>query len=131
MIINTLWGEEEFVDIKKCRRCRETKDIERFAINRKFISGGIARRAYCIDCEKKRIPIIGAKFYPKKPKELICPLCDDEVNGNHNIVLEHNNKTGKIRGFTCDNCNTGMGRARDDPQILRKWIEWIEKDGDI
>ena len=55
MIVNTLWGEEKVVETKKCRRCGETKDIENFSVNRKFASGGIARRAYCIDCGKKQI----------------------------------------------------------------------------
>lgn len=128
MIISTLFGTEKIVDTKKCRRCGETKDIEYFAVNRKFASGGIARRAYCIDCGNKQKPASGVKFYPKKPQKLTCPLCGDEVEGGHNIVLDHNHKTGKIRGFVCDNCNTGMGRAKDDIRILQNWIEWLNKD---
>jgi len=129
LIINTLWGpEENSVDTKKCRRCDETKDIENFEINRKFASGGIARRAYCKSCQKKQKSISGKKYYSKKPETLICPTCGDTVKGNHNIVLDHNHKTGTIRGYICDNCNSGMGRAKDDVQILQNWIEWLKKD---
>ena len=131
MIVNTLWGEEKVVETKKCRRCGETKDIENFSVNRKFASGGIARRAYCIDCGKKQKPISGVKFYPKKPEELTCPTCGDNVTGNHNIVLDHDHKTGNIRGYICDNCNTGMGRAKDDIKILENWIEWLKKDIEV
>ena len=57
MIINTVWGPQEFIETKKCRRCNETKGIEKFSVNRKFASGRIARRAYCIECEKKQKPV--------------------------------------------------------------------------
>ena len=57
-----------------------------------------------------------------------CPTCGDHVTGGYNIVLDHNHKTGNIRGYICDNCNTGMGRAKDDIEILQKWIEWLKKD---
>jgi hypothetical protein len=127
MIINTLWGEEEFIETKTCRRCSQVKTIDNFEVNRKFASGGIARRAYCIDCGKKQKPIANRKYYEKKPKELFCPTCGDTVTGSHNIVLDHNHTTGQIRGYICDNCNTGMGRAKDDVKILHKWIEWLNK----
>ena len=128
MIINTLWGPEEVVETKKCRRCGEIKHLEKFAVNRKFASGSVARRAYCIECEKKQKSISGVKYYSKKPKELNCPTCGDYVTGSYNIVLDHDHKTGKIRGYICDNCNTGMGRAKDNIKILENWVEWLKKD---
>ena len=131
MIINTLWGPEEVGETKKCRRCGEIKHLEKFAVNRKFASGGIARRAYCIDCGKKQKPISNAKFYPKKPEKLTCPTCGDVVTGNYSIVCDHDHKTGKIRGYICDNCNTGMGRAKDNVEILQNWIEWLKKDFEL
>ena len=131
MIINTLWGPEEVGETKKCRRCGEIKHLEKFAVNRIFASGGIARRAYCIDCGKKQKPISNAKFYPKKPEKLTCPTCGDVVTGNYSIVCDHDHKTGKIRGYICDNCNTGMGRAKDNVEILQNWIEWLKKDFEL
>ena len=117
-------------ETKTCRRCGETKLLTEFEINRKFASGTIARRAYCIECGKKQKPIKHSvrKQYIR-PDKLECPLCKVVVSGNRNIVLDHNHDTGHVRGWICDNCNTGMGRAMDSIDIMERWIEWIRDNG--
>ena len=34
--------------------------------------------------------------------------------------------TGKVRGFLCESCNTGIGRFDDDIEILKKAIHWLQ-----
>ena len=42
------------------------------------------------------------------------------------IVLDHNHKTGEVRGYLCESCNTGIGRFDDDVTILKRAITYLE-----
>lgn len=41
--------------------------------------------------------------------------------------IDHCHKTGQIRGILCLHCNRGLGCAEDNIQILKNWINYLEK----
>jgi len=41
--------------------------------------------------------------------------------------VDHDHKTGKIRGLLCKRCNVGMGYFKDDPSILKKAVRYLEE----
>jgi hypothetical protein len=43
------------------------------------------------------------------------------------LAVDHDHKTGKIRGLLCRNHNTGLGLFRDDPAIIRQAAAYIER----
>ena len=43
------------------------------------------------------------------------------------LSVDHNHKTGKVRGLLCNGCNTSLGRFRDDTELLRKAIKYLER----
>ena len=43
------------------------------------------------------------------------------------VVLNHDHGTGVPSGWICDSCNTGLGRFKDDPEILRNAIRYLEE----
>ena len=45
------------------------------------------------------------------------------------FAIDHNHKTGKVRGLLCGNCNVSLGNAKDNPMILRRLAEYVDKDG--
>ncbi len=45
--------------------------------------------------------------------------------------VDHSHSSGKIRGLLCSNCNTGLGLFNDNPELLRKAAEYVEKEGFI
>lgn len=43
------------------------------------------------------------------------------------LVVDHDHKTGRIRGLLCCDCNTSIGKMKDNPEILRAAASYIER----
>ena len=39
--------------------------------------------------------------------------------------LDHNAVTGEIRSLLCHKCNVGLGHFNDDPELLRRAVEYL------
>lgn len=123
-------------ETKICRRCQQQKSIFEFEKNQKTIAGKVSRRGECRDCRKwkKPIPPKTRREYEKiSPPTAIgepfhCPVCDRTIirQYKNDVVLEHDHKTGEIRGWLCRMCNNGMGMMDDDIGILKKAIRWLQ-----
>ena len=103
------------------------------AVRKKQAESRRAKRA--ADPEGARIR--SARFKAKKeaereliagrPRPKICDVC----SGNHHlgIVFDHCHQSGSFRGWLCDRCNKTLGLVRDDPDLLRKLAEYLERNG--
>jgi hypothetical protein len=56
-----------------------------------------------------------------------CAICG-RAQGKTRLHTDHSHITGKVRGLLCENCNHGLGNLKDNPDILRKAIEYLEKE---
>jgi hypothetical protein len=52
-----------------------------------------------------------------------CQICGKSAT----LVIDHDHRTGKIRGMLCRQCNTGIGMAFEDISILASMIQYIER----
>ncbi|SRR6266568_3130857 len=56
-----------------------------------------------------------------------CAICGSAVNmANRDLAIDHDHATGQIRGLLCTYCNTGLGMFRDNPELLREAISYLE-----
>ncbi len=46
----------------------------------------------------------------------------------YRLVIDHCHSTGAIRGLLCSNCNTAIGLLSDNPEIIRKAADYLEKE---
>lgn len=53
----------------------------------------------------------------------ICPA--NEPGGKGSFYLDHDHKTGEVRGLLCHHCNSMLGMARDNPDTLRAGAEYL------
>jgi hypothetical protein len=62
----------------------------------------------------------------------MCTVCHKPENAvikgrKIRLALDHCHVSGKLRGFLCMQCNTGLGNFCDDPEILRRAIAYLER----
>lgn len=57
-----------------------------------------------------------------------CAICGKEAPNHHKkrLNVDHCHTVGTIRGLLCDACNRGLGLFKDDLDLLRKAIAYLE-----
>lgn len=55
----------------------------------------------------------------------VCAVCKETQLGGKNLCIDHDHKTGKVRGLLCVACNMAIGYMKDDPQRLRAAADYL------
>ena len=55
-----------------------------------------------------------------------CAICK-ATKDYQALGVDHCHKTKKLRGLLCSGCNTGLGQFKDDPTLLRKAADYLER----
>lgn len=111
---------------KQCRDCQQWKPADKahFKIDSR-IPGGTT--SVCRACANKRyknyrkktpdsrwkLPKYQLDRFREAKQQQECVIC-----GNPATVVDHDHRTGHIRGALCHPCNAGLGFFRDDPTLL-------------
>jgi hypothetical protein len=125
--------------MKYCRRCMKWKPIEEFATyTEKYVGrwvGEVKRVAiesYCKQCQtdKKRIHnmVQMTGVTPEERLKMIeavggrCAICGE---AKEKMRVDHDHKTGAIRGILCNDCNLALGGFGDDPSLLSSALNYL------
>jgi hypothetical protein len=54
-----------------------------------------------------------------------CAICSEPLVPGPKTHLDHDHKTGQIRGFLCRPCNLGLGFLRDSPERLARALDYL------
>lgn len=138
----SLWAQEVATGSRRCRRCGTSKPLAAFGKNTAQ-RGGLhtycrvcvadIARAYSRSGQATAIRYgLTVEEYQALGNE--CRICGDEVAGkgrhvdhDHKCCPEIGRSCGKcVRGILCHNCNTGLGKFRDDPALLGAAIAYLE-----
>lgn len=140
------------MDTKVCTKCRIEKPLSEFSLRSKKEP---YLKSACKDCHRERArgywkikPLpkdaqrernlrksfgIGVEDYNKllEAQGWCCAICGAEqcVTGK-NFAVDHDHRTGKIRGLLCQFCNTALGKFQDSKKTLLKAIEYLERNTD-
>lgn len=56
---------------------------------------------------------------------MICKRTDPAKKGTKNFYIDHDHKTGKVRGLLCHFCNTGLGYFGDSVETLQRAQDYL------
>lgn len=117
--------------LKKCSGCKENKTLDNF---HKHVGRKHGVTEYCKKCRNLRIV---SKRYNLTEQEFLnlfetrnykCDICGTSKDENKKgLAVDHCHKTGKIRGLLCGNCNNGIGRFKDNIQILENAVKYLKE----
>lgn len=57
-----------------------------------------------------------------------CAICGHSDTSDKNFfpVVDHCHDTGNVRGILCMNCNMGIGKLKDSPEIIKSALRYIK-----
>ena len=131
--------------LRRCFRCKFFKPIEEF--NRRS-DRKCGRKFECRSCSKEST----RKYSQKRGKEHTrsydlkrrfgltieeynillnaqggnCAICG-KPPGSENLCVDHDHRTGKIRGLLHKACNLIIGNAKDSTEILLKAVKYLQR----
>jgi len=126
--------------MKRCSKCGITKPPEDFCRNRSRADG---LADYCRPChnaavrETKLRLYGGSRHYKLRDRyglgaaEVaaltaaqggVCAVCQQKPA----VQVDHDHKTGKVRGILCDGCNGGIGAFGEDLELLERAARYLE-----
>lgn len=129
------------IDNRVCTGCKVAKSLPSFGKQGKYL------RSKCKDCrkgessyadqtpEQKRryAETARVKLYGMTDEDYIemllkqdnrCGICRSPMLKPQ---IDHSHQTGKVRGFLCSTCNTGLGKLGDDIDGLKRAIKYLEE----
>ena len=71
---------------------------------------------------------ITEEIYEKilKNQSGVCAICHNHQRYKR-LAVDHDHKTGQVRGLLCENCNRGIGRFFDSPFRLRNDADYLDR----
>jgi phage FluMu protein Com len=58
-----------------------------------------------------------------------CKICNKEystVSKHGGLYIDHCHATGEVRGLLCSSCNNLLGQCKDDINILKNAIKYLQ-----
>ena len=144
-------AERPIPDTKTCSRCHKTKSSDEFTRN--YVMGDCLAKE-CKTCRHEAGKIKGrlrsesnkksalARKYGmtieqyeglEKSQNHVCAICgnpetsrDSHTGKTRRLAVDHNHITARVRGLLCQECNHGIGNFKDNRDLLRKAIAYLD-----
>lgn len=101
--------------VKECSECGVPAPTQKFQSN----------QAKCAPCrsaaDKRRRYGLTRKQYSVLMRVKKCQIC----RAPEDLHIDHDHGTGKVRGLLCRECNLGLGKFKDDPNLLRAAVRYF------
>ncbi|AZS07974.1 endonuclease VII [Gordonia phage Kabocha] len=116
------------VDVKVARnkspRCMEAVRAE-YLVRERPPGHRWPKQEYTPDVWRKQAYGMAAGEFDmmRKRQRNRCAIC----KRRRKLFVDHDHKTGKVRGLLCHHCNTGIGMLEDSPVYMRRAITYVKK----
>jgi hypothetical protein len=120
-------GEIEF----PCRACRSTRKAAYNKRNPEKVLAWEARRDNRLKVLRRHGLTQAEYLAMLDEQEDRCASCRDEFSETQKrVCIDHNHRTGTVRGILCHNCNVSAGLLNDEPARLRALADYLERTDD-
>ena len=110
--------------LRICIKCKEEKSLEDFFTAYRKKDGQPGKAYTCNACKKKldaTVRELRKTHVP--PEDSKCECCGDITK----LCLDHDHITEQFRGWLCLNCNHGLGKFKDNPEVLIRAAEYLNE----
>lgn len=119
----------------RCKECEasdkrlQSKNAQRDRSKERATASYISLRTYA-----KKLGIPWAEVVERYPIDNRCEVCgrtpqEASRSGRYGrLSLDHCHQTGRLRGFLCSPCNSGVGHLGDDPQRVRAAWKYLTRE---
>lgn len=138
---------------KHCPKCEKSLPLDSF-VRRKLKSGGWGHVSWCSPCRnakakkqwangeirhsvyKRKYGITVAEYDIMLASQgngcAICKTTEPTGHGKKNgrFSVDHDHETGEVRGLLCHACNVALGSFKDNVEILKNAIFYIQRHSD-
>ena len=97
----------------RCRQCRKKYAKENYLVHKDYL----LRNIYGLTL------VEFDKMFEDQGGS--CKICGGVNKNGDRLSVDHDHKTGKIRGLLCARCNSLLGLACDDTSILLEAIRYL------
>lgn len=121
---------------KTCSGCNKMKPVSQYYRRKDGKSETCSRCKTCMDTSfrdrsyRTRFGITLAEYESLLEEQSSrCRLCGEKEkidNRIKNLAVDHDHKTGKVRGLLCNRCNRALGMFSDDINFLKKAIAYLQ-----
>ena len=142
--------------MKKCYTCKEVKPLDDYTkstTNKDGLRGSCkpcrtnytkeyfkrnvdSQRRHSRTSNLKKFGVDAQWYYDTLDKQGgCCDICGDTMNTtritkrtpNPRFAVDHDHKTGKLRGLLCCRCNRTLGLFKDNQSSIEKAIKYLER----
>ena len=109
--------------LSECKECMKSRVMNRYNKDPDLVNDKRAAKLYGITLEQVQ--------EMREQSGGVCGICNREGKHHHKrLVIDHDHKTGKVRGLICSSCNSMIGWCGEDTQTLQNLIEYLNRNKD-
>ena len=57
----------------------------------------------------------------------VCAICGGPPSAGKAFAVDHDHLTDRLRGLLCQSCNNGLGRFKDNPELLDRASSYLRR----
>ena len=114
----------------ECKKCSNARSRDQYHNNR--VAALHTKLQYHLSVNYKlTAEAWEALFVKQNGACAICKQPETKFNNKsqqlQKLCVDHNHKTGKVRGLLCNNCNQILGRLNENRDTIRRMYWYLEK----